>query len=226
MPSDSHNENIDAQALAENVQTALNDSAHMIYGGLADDYDRHLLQDCDYNAPDVVAQQVEEHTSGPVQVLDAGAGTGLVGHALVRAGVEANLVGVDLVDSMLDQNNCDAYSHRIVADAARQMPIRHGVFDVAVAAGLLEHVLDPVVFLEDFLRTVRPDGVAVFTYVPNQRGATGVFDRNSSLLSHDPSQIAEAVHRISGEVIDRSRFNAYRNGADWIENEIVTIACP
>lgn len=226
MSNESHHDDIDAQARAKNVQSALNDSSQIIYDGLADDYDRHLLQDCDYNAPAVVAHQVDEHTAGPIHVLDAGAGTGLVGRALVHAGVEADLVGIDLVDSMLDQNNCDAYSHCIVADAARQMPIRPGAFDVAVAAGLMEHVVDPVVFLEDFLRTVRPEGVAVFTYIPNQRGATGVFNRNSGLLSHDPHQIAEAVNRISGDVIDRTRFNAYRNGENWVENEVVTIACP
>ncbi len=43
--------------------------------------------------------------------------------------------------------------------------------------------------------------------------------------SNNDNSVAKAARCISGKVVDRSRFNAYRNGGYWIENEIITTAC-
>ncbi len=213
------------QIAAEDVQRALNISAHVVYEQLAQDYDRHLLEDCSYRAHEKVASLVLEHTGSDARILDLGAGTGLIGKAFLDAGSSSRLVGVDLVRAMLARNQCAAYSQLVVADATRHMPFRPESFDAAVAAGLVEHVVDPGLFLERFLRAVKPGGVAVFTYVPNHRGQTEVFDQNAGLLSHDRGRIASAIRRLPGEVVAQSKFDAYQNGEEVVQHEVVAVVC-
>jgi 2-polyprenyl-3-methyl-5-hydroxy-6-metoxy-1,4-benzoquinol methylase len=153
-----------------------------VYEGLADDYERHQLEDCAYQTPAAVAREVAQHTGGPVEVIDVGAGTGLVGEALLRAGVDARVAGVDLVEPMLREIDSPAYRQCVVADAARELPIRSDRFDAAVSVGLMEHVIEPKRFVPEMLRVVKPGGIAVLTYVPNRKGQADIVDPKAGLL--------------------------------------------
>lgn len=88
------------------------------------------------------------------RVLDAGAGTGAVTRALVRAG--ARPVAADLTPAMLAYDR----SRRPPAAAADvlALPFRPGAFDAAVAAFVLNHVDRPVAALAELGGLVRPGG--------------------------------------------------------------------
>lgn len=118
-----------------------------------------------YDAPLVerVVALSAPRASGAARILDAGCGTGLFALALAAALPAARVTGVDLSSGML----------AVAADQARRrgaerasfcradgatLPFREGVFDAAVAAGLLPNVNDRVAILAELRRVLRSDG--------------------------------------------------------------------
>lgn len=99
-------------------------------------------------------------------VLDAGAGTGLASTALMAAG--ARVVALDLSPDMLRWQRA-ARPPAVVGDLTR-LPLRSGAVDDAVAAFVLNHLLDPASALRELRRVVRPRGaVLASVYATNSR---------------------------------------------------------
>jgi SAM-dependent methyltransferase len=93
-------------------------------------------------------------------VLDAGAGTGLVGEELARAG--ARSLAVDLSADMLRWRRAERPP--AVAGDVTRLPLADGCVDAAVAAFVLNHLPDPGAGLAELARVTRPGG-AVLTAV-------------------------------------------------------------
>ena len=73
------------------------------YDQWAGDYDSDLGQDFGWLGPERAAQVFSSHVPKETRVLDAGAGTGLVGQILSRMGY-SDLVAMDLSQGMLDES--------------------------------------------------------------------------------------------------------------------------
>ena len=71
------------------------------YDQWAEDYDAALKHDFEYRAPEVTAEFFARYVPGEARILDAGAGTGMVGEVLTELGY-ANLVAMDLSQGMLE----------------------------------------------------------------------------------------------------------------------------
>jgi len=71
------------------------------YDQCAEDYDAALKRDFEYRAPEVTAEFFARYVPGEAMILDAGAGTGMVGEVLTKLGY-ANLVAMDLSQGMLE----------------------------------------------------------------------------------------------------------------------------
>ena len=71
------------------------------YDQCAEDYDAALKRDFEYRAPEVTAEFFARYVPGEARILDAGAGTGMVGEVLTELGY-ANLVAMDLSQGMLE----------------------------------------------------------------------------------------------------------------------------
>ena len=215
----------DRRHLINDVQYALNESAKFIYTGLAEDYERHQIEDVAYQTPGAIAAQIAGFIDHAISVVDIGSGTGMVGDALLDKGVDACVTGVDLGEPMLREIDSPAYTHRVLADAVRNLPIRSNAFDVAVSAGLMEHVIDPESFIPEMLRVVKPGGLAVIAYAPNRQGRSEFLDQNAGLLSHDALHTQAIVERQPAEIADRRVFKAYRDGDRWIHHESFVLRC-
>ena len=72
--------------------SASNEELRERYDQWASEYDRDLAEVFAWNAPSIAASLLANHVDKSARVLDAGAGTGLVGECLVKAGYK-NLVG-------------------------------------------------------------------------------------------------------------------------------------
>jgi predicted TPR repeat methyltransferase len=111
-----------------------------IFDGFADTFDENL-QDLGYRAPQLL-QQALDHHAGPaspdlqVDILDAGAGTGLCGPFLrPRA---RTLVGVDLSSGMLEKARVRGhYDELVVMELCEFMRGRPAAFDVVLSADTL-----------------------------------------------------------------------------------------
>jgi ubiquinone/menaquinone biosynthesis C-methylase UbiE len=82
------------------------------------------------------------------RVLDIGAGTGVLGEALLRRGA-AKMVAVDLAPGMLAR--ADARAKAVVGDATA-LPFADSSFDLAATAFCLSHLPDPLAGLREARR--------------------------------------------------------------------------
>ncbi|KAJ5591548.1 uncharacterized protein N7459_001917 [Penicillium hispanicum] len=124
----------------------------------------------DYVAPVLVAQAAIQHNfkspidPGDSVILDAGCGTGLVGHALALASPKA-IDGLDLSPAMLDvARQTGVYRHLAQADLTRPIAPADDVYDIVVCVGTftLGHV-GPDPALRELVRVTRPHGIVVAT---------------------------------------------------------------
>ncbi|WP_252395160.1 class I SAM-dependent methyltransferase [Streptantibioticus parmotrematis] len=107
------------------------------------------------------------------RVLDAGCGTGRA-LAACRAAVGADgvVIGADLTPQMLAEAaraGRDRIALLAEADASR-LPLRDGVLDAVLAAGLVHHLGDPAQGLREFARVCRP-GARLALFHPIGRAA-------------------------------------------------------
>ena len=141
---------------------------------LAPHYERHLVDECHYRTPEVIALAYREFVAPAADAtaarpfLDLGAGTGLVGKALAKLSLALDLVALDLSEAMLEQIDSPLYSARIVADCLAPLPFPDRHFAGAFAAGLFEHIAQPLTVLRQVARVLSPGALFFFTFPPDR----------------------------------------------------------
>jgi ubiquinone/menaquinone biosynthesis C-methylase UbiE len=96
--------------------------------------------------------------AGPVRdVLDVGTGTGAGARALRVRFVDANVVGVDVSEQMLEEARKHAPELRFVAGDAADLPFDDESFDLATHNNMIP-------FLDETRRVLRPGGWTVFAF--------------------------------------------------------------
>ncbi len=110
----------------------------------------------------------------PIQVLDAGIGTGALSLALleeVRRPVM--LAGVDLSARMLDEAGAKLSARGCVAALTQgsicSLPYEDDTFDLVMSAHVLEHLPDPVAALGELKRVLRPGGLLMASITRRSR---------------------------------------------------------
>jgi SAM-dependent methyltransferase len=105
--------------------------------------------------------------------LDVGCGTGRALPALSRAvGPTGRAIGLDITPGMLARARAegrDGCATLMLADA-RRLPIADATADVVFAAGLVQHLPDPVAGLAELARVTRPGGRLIIFH-PSGRAA-------------------------------------------------------
>jgi SAM-dependent methyltransferase len=117
---------------------------------------------------------VGRHAQPGDRVLDLGCGSGELARTLAAAGLR--VAGCDISQQMLmhavrahaasRREGCAGWVR--LAPAWRRLPFASGVFDVVVAASVLEYVAEPAVVLHECARVLRPGGVVLYT-IPDLR---------------------------------------------------------
>ena len=126
----------------------------------ASHYDADVGSVEDYLAPLEAVTVIKRHCGPATRILDAGAGTGLVGEALKRAGFE-QLEAVDYAPQMLDiARGKNLYRDIHVADLGRQTALPGDAYDAIVTCGTTTQM--PSAALREFARLVRPGGKIIF----------------------------------------------------------------
>lgn len=187
---------------------------------MAREYDEHLEHDCGYRSPGELAKVVDA-LEGTGDWLDLGAGTGLLGDALARRGLDLRLVGLDVSAQMLAQVSSSLYVECHRCDVLSRIPGRRR-FDGAVASGLLEYVLDVPALTHRVAKRLRARGAFVFTFVPSEGAGVTVFDDEADLHAHDPAHVVECLRGAGfGDIEISEPFAAYRNGEQgWIHHRV------
>lgn len=227
--------------MLEAHQDRLIRSCEATYDELAPDYDRHLQHECGYRSPTRVARALADlyrphrpRAAGsrargsralrsPLRFLDLGAGTGLVGEALLEQGFEPELVAIDVSSAMLERIECPLYVERHQADVLRPLPVAPASCDGAVAAGLMEYILDVPALFRRAALAMRPGGWFLFTFCPNDLGRVQAFDEETDLHGHDARMVEDCLESAGFRLHARAEFPAYVNGEQgWIRHRLLT----
>ena len=161
------------------------------YDAWAGDYDSDLEVQFGWVGPRRAAEALAKYVPQSSKILDAGAGTGLVGEILVQMGY-GNLVAMDLSSGMLEQaSNKGIYRqlHRMVMGGP--LDFLSGSFDASISVGVLTVGHAPASSLDELVRVTRTGGHIVFTLRPDVYEQSGFKEKQASLESEGKWRLAE-----------------------------------
>ena len=161
------------------------------YDDWAKDYDTDLEQDFEWVAPQRAAEVFAKYVPKSGRILDAGAGTGLVGKFLWENGY-SHLVAMDISLGMLEEarkKNVYQEFHQMVM--GETLGFSADYFDAVVSVGVLTVGHAPASSLDELIRITKPGGYVVFSLRPDVYETGGFKEKQAELESADKWQLAE-----------------------------------
>ena len=154
------------------------------YDGWASDYDADL-QALGFSAPRAGAELLAKYVADRgAKVLDAGAGTGMVGEELARQGFRC-ITALDMSPGMLaTAKEKGVYEDLMVGELGKALPFETAAFAGTTCVGVLTFGHAPAESLDELVRVTKAGGAVVFS----------MRDR----LLHGGRLRREAGHRRSG----------------------------
>lgn len=129
----------------------------------ADQYDRDVGSVADYSAPGELAKVAARHVSPDALIIDAGAGTGLLGAALTAQGFR-RLIALDYSEKMLAvAREKGLYQELVQVDLSKPTALDADMADALVTCGTTTQV--PSASLNEYVRLVKPGGKIIFAAV-------------------------------------------------------------
>lgn len=155
------------------------------YDQWSSEYDDDLAEEFGWLGPQRATDVFSRHVPKDARVLDAGAGTGLVGRCLADLGYR-DLTGIDLSLGMLKE----AAKKGVYRDL-RQMVLGEPLelptdaFDAVISVGVFTLGHAPPRALRELVRVVKPGGHIVFAIRPDVYEDAGFKETQASLESED-----------------------------------------
>ncbi len=178
-----------------------------LFDDYSDEFERHLMIDLSYRAPNLLIGIVAERTlpSAPV-ILDVGCGTGICGPLFKP--IAGTLIGVDLSPKMLAlaaQKQC--YDRLVEADFVDVLRQQRGTIDLCIGSDVLVYLGDLDTLFSDVWQALRPSGFFAFT-VETTSGNGWSLQKNGR-YAHSSSYIHECA-RSAGFAIVEWRYAVLR----------------
>jgi SAM-dependent methyltransferase len=133
------------------------------YDQWAKDYDSDLEEEHDYQGPKLTTEFFTRFVPKTARILDAGAGTGLMGEVLSKLGY-TDLVAIDLSKGMLEEaqrKNVYRELRRMVL--GETLDFATNSFDAVVSVGTFTMAHAPASSFDELIRITRPGGYIIFT---------------------------------------------------------------
>ncbi|MFT5224493.1 MAG: putative TPR repeat methyltransferase [Polaribacter sp.] len=134
-----------------------------VYNDWAKTYEAHMSE-AGYTHPAMVASMFSRHVkSGDQPVLDAGAGTGIMGEILTGLGF-SNLTGIDASEQMLARAASDGkYQQLKQCYLGEPLEFDDNQFAVVVSSGVFTQGHAPLSGFDELIRITEPGGILVFS---------------------------------------------------------------
>lgn len=161
------------------------------YDQWAKGYDAVLVQDHEYQGPQLAAEFFTRYVSKEARILDAGAGTGLMGELLVKLGY-SNLTAMDLSKGMLEEarkKNIYKELHQMVMGEALDYAMDY--FDAVVCVGTFTKAHAPASSFDELVRITKPSGYIIFTLSTEEYGRSGFKEKLTTLESEGKWKFVE-----------------------------------
>lgn len=151
------------------------------YDQWAKDYDADLERDFAWWGPEFAAGLFAKHVPKDAKILDAGAGTGLVGIVLAQKGYR-DMAAMDLSEGMLEEarkKNVYREFHRMVM--GETLDFLSDSFDAVISIGVLTLGHAPASSFDELIRITRPGGCIVFSLRPDVYEGGGFKEKMTGL---------------------------------------------
>lgn len=168
------------------------------YDEWAKEYDVDLTDDFGYVMPRMAAEIFERFVPKDCKVLDAGAGTGLVGVELNRLGY-ADIEAMDMSSGMLEQASAKGVYgalHQMVM--GETLGFETGTFDATIGVGVLTVGHAPASSLDELARVTKLGGCVAFTLRPDIYEENGFRAKQEQLVSDGKWELVEATDAFYG----------------------------
>ena len=135
-----------------------------LYKKWAQTYDKGFAINSNYLSPIKISSFFNKYArKTDTPILDTGAGTGLVGECLNKAG-NKKIIGIDISSEMLEQAKLKkCYSSLVVADLTKKIPLRTHSIGAVVSAGTFTHGHVGPEALDELIRIIKPGGLFVLS---------------------------------------------------------------
>ena len=161
------------------------------YDDWADKYDRDLDEVFGWDGPEQAAAIFARHVGQNSTVLDAGAGTGLVGEVLAGRGY-SNLIAIDISSGMLGEaRKKGVYGelHRMVM--GERLDFDTDYFDATISVGVMTLGHAPANSLDELVRVTKSGGHVVFTLRPDVYEESGFRTKQEELEATEMWDLVE-----------------------------------
>ena len=161
------------------------------YDQWAKDYDTDLDDEFGWVGPQRAVDFFVRYAPKDARILDAGAGTGLVGKLLAEQGYN-NLVAMDLSPGMLEEakkKNAYREFHQMVM--GKPLDYATDSFDAVVSIGVLTVGHAPASSFDEFIRITRSGGHIVFSLRPDVYRDSGFKEKQDTLVTEGKWKLAE-----------------------------------
>ena len=175
----------DAEARSYDLEAAYDingpDEARLMYGNWAATYDSSFGQGWGYIAPREIAALLKAEFDGHAPILDAGAGTGLVGEHLRGLTVDA----LDITPEMLDQaRSKGCYRNLILGDLTKPLDLPDAAYGAVISCGTFTHGHVGPECLPELLRVTQPGALFVCGTIPAVLDGAGFGSALAKLVAH------------------------------------------
>jgi len=160
------------------------------YDRIAPAYDAELVDGMGYRSPAAVTEVAQRLLARDGRILDAGAGTGLLGVALAEAGF-TRLEALDLSAGMLaEAARKSVYGELHEAKLGDELAFGSAAYDGVVSSGVLTTGHAPAESLDELVRITRAGGHVIFTLRADRLPA-GFEDKIAELENAERWQLIE-----------------------------------
>ncbi|UCE98444.1 MAG: class I SAM-dependent methyltransferase [Dehalococcoidia bacterium] len=173
-----------------------NEELEARYDHWAKDYDQDLAKDFTYRGPPAAVEYFARYVRTDAKVLDAGAGTGLVGEILSKMGY-CDLIAMDMSQDMLrEARKKKVYKklHRMVM--GETLGFKTNCFDAVICVGTLTLGHAPASSLYELVRITKPGGCIVYTLRPDIYQEKGFEQIQAELESAGSWKLVEESDKI------------------------------
>ncbi|MCJ7604767.1 MAG: class I SAM-dependent methyltransferase [Dehalococcoidales bacterium] len=178
------------------------------YDEWAKTYDEDLERDFEYIGPRIAAAFFIKYVPDKkARILDAGAGTGIVGQVLNKAGY-SNLEAMDMSPGMLEQ----ARAKNVYQDLHRKvmgepLGFATGAYNSTICVGTLTVGHAPASSLDELVRVTRPGGYIVYTLRPDVYEKNGFKEKHAALEAEGKWKLVEVSDPI--QVLPKGEPDVY-----------------
>ena len=153
------------------------------YDQWAEEYDADLESEYGWISPQRTSETMARHVEKSASVLDAGAGTGLVGECLHQLGF-TNMTAMDLSNGMLEvARRKNIYSALDQMTMGETLGYETNQFDASIVVGVFTQGHAPASSLDELVRVVKTGGHIAFSLRTDTYLENGFKDKIDSLTS-------------------------------------------